>query len=255
MTAPLEDLTFDVFGRDPDFIARATPWLDRLLDRWFQIEVEGAEHVPDSGRAILVGNHGGALPYDALVLIALLQRQRGRALRPLLEDAVMTAPFLGTWMQRLGAVRASQDNAQRLLDREELVAVFPEGLLGLSKLYSHRYKLTRFGRGGFVRLAHSTKAPLIPVSILGAEDAAPLLSKVSFLFRGTDVDYLPVTPFAPLPARWSIRFGEPIDVHGELGDAPDAVSTSGLASTIRDRIQADLDALSDARGAAWHRPF
>jgi 1-acyl-sn-glycerol-3-phosphate acyltransferase len=255
MTAPLEDLTFDVFGRDPAFIARVAPWLDRLLDRWFEVEVEGLEHIPASGRAILVANHGGALPYDALVLIGLLQRRGGRALRPLLEDAVMTAPFLGTWMQRLGAVRASQDNAQRLLDREEIVAVFPEGLLGLSKLYTHRYKLTRFGRGGFVRLAHSARAPLIPVSILGAEDAAPLLTKINFLFRGTDVDYLPVTPFAPLPARWSIRFGEPIDVRAELGEAPDAVSTSGLASSIRDRIQDELDTLADARGPAWHRPF
>ena len=253
--APLRDLTFDAFGRDPAFVDRVQPRVERLIDRWFQMEVEGMQHVPAEGRAILVANHGGALPYDALVLTALLGRDRGRALRPLLEDSVMTAPFLGTWMQRLGSVRASQDNAKRLLDREELIAVFPEGLLGLSKLYKNRHKLTRFGRGGFVRLARAAQAPIIPVASLGAEDTAPLLTKVNFLFRGTRVDYLPVTPFAPLPARWSIRFGAPIDVGAELGDDPDAVATSALASRIRDQVQSSLDELEAARGAAWHRPW
>jgi 1-acyl-sn-glycerol-3-phosphate acyltransferase len=238
------EVGFDPFGRDPELIARAQPMLDALLDKYFRVEVEGREHVPQQGRALLVANHGGALPWDAIVLSAALSRG-GRAVRPLVEDPVMTAPFLGTLMTRLGCVRASQDNASRLLDRDELVAVFPEGMQGLGKLYKQRHKLQRFGRGGFVRLALRTNAPVIPVAVVGAEDTAPLLAKIellSFLKDNPSLPYVPVTPVVPLPARWRIRVGEPVDVAGEVHEA---------TARVRTAIQKSVDDLVAARGKVY----
>jgi 1-acyl-sn-glycerol-3-phosphate acyltransferase len=263
----LDETGFDPFGRDPEIEARLRPLLDGLLDRAFKVQVDGREHIPAVGeRALLVANHGGALPWDALVLTAALSRVEGaggagRPVRALVEDPVMTAPFLGTLMTRLGCVRASQDNATRLLEREELVAVFPEGMQGLGKLYRQRHKLQRFGRGGFVRLAHKTGAPILPIAIVGAEDTAPLLGKIEVFFRGSSgtgdgLPYLPVTPLfpllgplglLPLPARWRIRIGAPIDVKKEL-PALDDIAVGQLASRVREQIQRDVDELVDARG-------
>lgn len=267
MSAFLDEAGFDPFGRDPEIEARLRPVLDVLLDRIFKVQVEGREHVPSTGPALLVANHGGALPWDSLVLAAALSRpaaeaggERARSVRPLVEDPVMTAPFLGTLMTRLGCVRASQDNASRLLTRNEVVAVFPEGMQGLGKLYRQRHKLQRFGRGGFVRLAHKTGAPILPVAIVGAEETAPLLGKIEVFFRGSGVGdglpYLPVTPLfpllgplglLPLPARWRIRVGAPIDVRRELAEADD-IGVGQLAARVREQIQKDVDELVELRG-------
>lgn len=261
----LDEAGFDPFGRDPEVHARLRPLLDLLLDRYFQLVVEGAEHIPNTSRALLVANHGGALPWDALVLTAALARASdggtpARPLRALVEDPVMTAPFLGTLMTRLGCVRASQENAVRLLDRDELVAVFPEGVLGLGKLYRHRHKLQRFGRGGFVRLAMRARAPILPVAIVGAEETAPLLARLEVFFRGSGttagLPYLPITPLfpllgplglLPLPARWRIRIGAPIDVEASLPSMDD-VGVGQLAAQIRAQVQQQVDALVDERG-------
>jgi 1-acyl-sn-glycerol-3-phosphate acyltransferase len=260
-TMRISDRTYDVFGKDADLVDRVAPALDRLLDDVFALEVSGFENIPTDGRAILVANHAGAFPWDALVLTRAVARSAsGRALRPLLEDPVMTAPFVGTLMTRMGCVRASQDNAMRLLARDELIAVFPEGTLGLSKLYKHRYQLVRFGRGGFVKLAHRANAPLLPVAILGAEDASPLLAKLPGFFRGTLGSYVPVTPtfpalgplgLLPLPARWSIHVCPPVVVRDLIDDADDPVRTTDLASALRATVQKELDRLRDARTETW----
>ena len=257
MTTFLDESGFDPFGRDPDMEAKLRPALDALVDKVFKTVVEGREHIPATGRALLVANHGGALPWDALVLHVALSRG-GRSVRPLVEDPVMNAPFLGTLMTRLGCVRASQSNATRLLQRDEVAAVFPEGMQGLGKLYRHRHKLQRFGRGGFVRLALKTGAPILPVAIVGAEDTAPLLGKIELFFRGgRGLPYLPVTPLfpllgplgvLPLPARWRIRVGEPIDVAAQLNGAVDDIAIGELAATIRTRVQTGVDELVEARG-------
>lgn len=260
----LDEPGFDPFGRDPDIESRLRPLLDVLLDRVFRLHVEGAEHVPATGRVLLVANHGGALPWDALVLSAALSRPSAgpaRPVRTLVEDPVMNAPFLGTIMTRLGCVRASQDNATRLLERDEMVAVFPEGMQGLGKLYRQRHKLQRFGRGGFVRLAHRTNTRILPVAIVGGEDTAPLLGKIEVFFRGQNgaadgLPYLPVTPFfpllgplglLPLPARWRIRIGPPIDVNRELVDLNE-MAVGDIADRVRGRIQRDVDELVEQRG-------
>ncbi len=257
MTHVEQSAGFDPFGRDPDLEARLRPALDALVENVFKLQVEGSDYIPKTGRALLVANHGGALPWDALVLHLALSKT-GRSVRPLVEDPVMNAPFLGTLMTRLGCVRASQDNATRLLNRDEVAAVFPEGMQGLGKLYRHRHKLQRFGRGGFVRLALKTSAPILPVAIVGAEDTAPLIGKIELFFRGgRGLPYLPITPLfpllgplgiLPLPARWRIRVGAPIDVKAALDDRSDDLAIGEVAQSIRARIQQDVDALVEARG-------
>jgi 1-acyl-sn-glycerol-3-phosphate acyltransferase len=243
MSSPrLEDHGFDAFGHDPDFEARMEPWLDRLLDDAFRLHLEGSEHIPDDGRAILVCNHAGALPWDAVVLRAALRRDEPRRnVRPLVEDAVMSTPFIGAWMNRLGCVRASQENAVRVLERGEPVAVFPEGAL---------------------RLALRTKSPIVPVAILGAEDTAPLLSRIQLPFARGGMPHLPITPtfpllgpagLLPLPARWRIRVLEPIDVAAEVKDAADALAVGEAATRVRELLQQNLRELVEARGSAFGR--
>lgn len=261
----------DAFGKDPAVLEALRPRLDKLLDSWFRVIVEGAGHLPRDGRVILVANHGGALPWDALVLIAALSRGSpalsgtwvpGREVRPLVEDAVMTAPFLGTFLNRLGCVRASQDNATRLLDRGEACLVFPEGEQGLGKNYRRRHQLQRFGRGGFVRLAVRTDTLLLPVAVVGAEDTAPLLGRVDAFsaFFAELLPWLPVTPtfpllgplgLLPLPARWRIRIGEPVDAKDIVKDEADAVAVNALATSVRDRLQRDVTDLVEQRGGAF----
>jgi 1-acyl-sn-glycerol-3-phosphate acyltransferase len=255
---------FDPFGKDQELVDALRPRFELLLQRWFRVVVEGAEHLPLDGRALLVANHGGALPWDALVLSAALANA-GRAVRPLVEDGVITAPFLGTFLNRLGCVRASQENATRLLQRGEACLVFPEGMLGLTKTWGRRHQLQRFGRGGFVRLAVRTDTPLLPVAVIGAEETAPLLGRVEAL-SGLFADvlpYLPLTPtfpwfgplgLLPLPARWAIRIGPPIDARGRVGDESDAVAVQTLAGEVRDRIQKDVNDLAHRRGNAWLAP-
>jgi 1-acyl-sn-glycerol-3-phosphate acyltransferase len=253
----LEDHGFDAFGWDPAFEERARPLLSWLMERAFRLQIEGAQNIDADRPAILVGNHAGALPWDAVVLRAALQEHAGLTIRPLVEDAVMSSPFLGVVMNRLGCVRASQENAMRLLDRGESIAVFPEGALGLGKRYRRRYRLQRFGRGGFVRLALRARTPLVPVAILGAEDTAPLLARLTLpAKRNGGLPHVPITPtfpalglagLLPLPARWSIRVGEPIDVAAELGEDASAVEIGEMASHIRDRIQKDVRELAEER--------
>ncbi len=253
---------FDPFGKDPAVVAALKPRLDRLLDKWFRVVVEGQTAMPSSGRVIFVANHGGALPWDALVVTHALSRATNRDVRPLVEDPVITAPFLGTLMSRLGSVRASQDNATRLLSRGEACLVFPEGIQGLGKSWGRRHQLQRFGRGGFVRLAVRTKTLLVPVAVVGGEETAPLIGRLDALkaLLPDTVPWLPITPtfpwlgplgLLPLPARWRIRIGEPIDPRKTIKDEGDAVAINALAATIRDRLQKDVLELVEARGSAY----
>ena len=173
-------------------------------------------------------------------------------MRPLVEDFVFHFPYLGTLINRLGGVRACQENAQRLLDDDQLVAVFPEGIKGIGKLYRDRYKLQRFGRGGFIKLALRTRAPIVPVAIVGAEETHPMLTKVTWFAKSVGVPYVPITPtfpllgplgLLPLPSKWYVRFGEPLDLPAEHGPeaAPDRILVNRLAETVRARIQTMID--------------
>lgn len=246
----------DEMGRDPVYAARFAPVLDLLYRRYFRARTEGVEHIDSSGRAILVANHSGALPYDALMLMRAveLEHPAHRRVRPLLEDDVFHAPFLGPFMNRLGGVRACPENAERLLADGEVVAVFPEGIQGSAKLYRDRYRLQRFGRGGFIKLALRTRSPIIPVAIVGAEEASPTLARVEWLGRAMGISQLPVSPAGvlPLPSKWSLRFGAPIDLGAEhpREAADDRLLVARLADRVRTQIQEMIDELLSQRGSA-----
>jgi 1-acyl-sn-glycerol-3-phosphate acyltransferase len=242
----------DDFGFDAAFAARVQPLLELLYERWWRVELRGAEHVPSVGRVLLVANHsGGFLPYDGLMLAHGLRTRRpggGREVRPLVEDFVYHFPALGPVLARLGAVRASAANAGRLLASEHAVAVFPEGAKGVGKYYRERYRLQRFARGGFVTLALRTGAPIVPVAIIGAEEIHPVIAKWHWLARLLKLPYFPVTPtfpwlgalgLVPLPSKWRIVCGAPIDFAAEFGRdaADDDLTVNRLRERVREHVQ------------------
>ena len=250
----------DDFGRDPRATARWEWLFEFLYSRWFRVEASGLENVPARGRALLVANHAGTLPYDSAMVMHAVRRDHPsrRDVRPLVEDTVFHLPFLGPIMNRIGGVRADPENAERLLHKDELVAVFPEGEKGMGKLWKDRYKLQRFGRGGFVKLALRTRSPIIPVAVVGAEEAAPMLGKVTWFAKNIGIPWIPVTPtfpwfgptgLLPLPSKWHIRFGEPIDLGAQYGAsaADDRLLVNRLADQIRSQIQEMVEDLISKR--------
>lgn len=256
----------DDFGYDPAFHARLAPLLHALYAQWWRVETSGLEHVPLTGRLLLVGNHsGGFFPYDGVMIAEALRAHHpggGRQARPLVEDFVYQAPFLGPLLARAGVVRASSQNARRLLTREQAVIAFPEGAKGLGKYYRDRYRLQRFARGGFVSLALQTGAPLVPVAVVGAEEIHPILARWGWAARGLDLPYFPVTPtfpwlgllgLVPLPTKWRIVFGAPIDLGAHYG--PDAhrdeLLVNRLKEEIRERIQRMLVAALSERDSVF----
>jgi 1-acyl-sn-glycerol-3-phosphate acyltransferase len=251
----------DDFGLDPTYEARVQPLFELLYQRYFRVETVGLEHIPGSGRALLIGNHSGTIPFDGVMLKTAigLHHPARRAMRWLAEDFVFHFPFLGAFMNRIGAVRACQENAQRLLAQESLLAVFPEGIQGIGKLYRERYRLQRFGRGGYIKLALRTGTPIVPVAIVGGEETYPLLLKLTKLAKPLGVPFVPVTPLfpwlgpvglLPLPSRWRISVGAPIAELAEYGpaDAEDPIVVNRLNERVRHAIQELLDSALTARG-------
>jgi 1-acyl-sn-glycerol-3-phosphate acyltransferase len=238
----------DVYGRDARLSEAVAPLVDFLYSRWFRVEVEGATRVPTGG-ALLVANHAGALPLDGPMLHEALRRERPDLpdSRWLAEDQVFYAPLLGTLFNRLGAVRASPDSATRLLAEGRPVLIFPEGIQGIGKPFRDRYRLQRFGRGGFVKLALRTGRPILPVAIMGAEETLPLLGKLPGGPLG--VPYLPVTPL-PLPAKWRIRIGEPLQTPPGAKETDLSVVES-LVEATRSTIEHMLRELLGARGGVF----
>ena len=250
----------DEFGRDPNVAAKVDPLLEFLYRTYFRVETRGLGHIPDEGRALIVANHSGTLPYDgAMIMHAVRKEHRARReVRPLVEDFVFHFPYLGTLMNRIGGVRACPENAERLLTQDQLVAVFPEGIKGIGKLYKERYQLQRFGRGGFVKLALKCDAPIIPTAVVGAEEIHPMVTKVTWLAKSFGIPYLPVTPtfpflgpvgLVPLPTKWFIAFGEPLYFNAEYGadGANDRILVNKLAEQVRMRIQEMIDGLLKTR--------
>ncbi|MCY1047491.1 1-acyl-sn-glycerol-3-phosphate acyltransferase [Corallococcus sp. bb12-1] len=241
----------DDYGKDAGLVENLQPVLDFLYEQYWRVSVEGVDHVP-RGAAILVANHSGALPYDGLVMSQVLQRERPdlREARWLVEDQVFHAPMLGTLFNRLGAVRASPENALRLLDEHRPLVVFPEGYQGASKPFAERYRLKRFGRGGFVKLALRTGAPIVPVAIVGAEETSPLLGRLPGGFLG--FPSLPLTAPGPLPAKWTIRFGEPLTMEGLPPESADDLGeVQRLTEQTREAIQSMLQALLRERRSVF----
>jgi 1-acyl-sn-glycerol-3-phosphate acyltransferase len=253
----------DDFGLDPKYDARLRPLMDLLYTRYFRAQVDGMDHVPVAGPALLVANHSGSLPYDALMLKTALRREHGghRSLRWLVENHVFYMPFVGSLLNRMGAVRACQENAERVLRSGQLLAVFPEGQKGQGRLYRDRYRLQRFGRGGFIRLCMRTRTPLVPCAIVGPEEAMPLLYKLENFARIGGVPYMPITPtfpwlgpigLVPAPTRWYFLFGAPIafDAYGPDA-ATDDVLVGRLSERVRATIQTMIDGVLASRRSVW----
>jgi 1-acyl-sn-glycerol-3-phosphate acyltransferase len=248
--------------------------VEGLLDRtvyeflyhyWFRVDVEGLEHVPSVGGALLVSNHGGAVPPDAAMIAKAIKEEhaRPRRLHLTVEHFFKGFPGLSMLVAKLGGVPAHPANVHRLLhDEEELVLVFPEGAKATEKLYKDRYKLRRFGRGGFVEAAMRAGTPIVPIAIVGAEEAMPVFAQVNALKRITGLIYFPITPTFPhlgvlgglvyLPSKFRIRFLEPIPTD-QWGSEPwnDRALVQEVAEEVRARIQAELVEMLSKRRSIW----
>lgn len=227
----------DSWGRSDSTVESLAPIFDFLYDKWFRTGIEGIENVP-SGGALLVANHAGAVPPDATQIIWAIRRELDRPLYMLGDELVGRVPVLGRVFRRLGGVEANPESAHILLGREgRLGLVFPEGTKGTAKHMSERYRLRRFGRGGFVRVALDAGVPVVPVAVMGAEEAMPVIGNLPRAAAILNVPYLPIAPLVWLPVKFRVRFLEPIDV---AGGPTDDHSIQMLADEIRDRIQAAL---------------
>ena len=242
----------DEFGVDGQALARAAPLLDFLFERWWRVFVSGSEHIPRDGGVLFVANRSGVLPYDGLMIAHALAREFGSARRPrfLVADWLTSLPFAQSLLARVGGVRACADNAQRLLRAGHWVIAFPEGQKGALKLFHDRYRLQRFARGGFVSIALRERAVIVPVGVVGAEEAHPVLYDSPFATRLLGVPAL-VTPtfpllgplgLVPLPSQWRIRFGEPIAFEGAPeGAADDPLYLNRETERIRSAVQRIVD--------------
>ncbi|HEX8855420.1 MAG TPA: lysophospholipid acyltransferase family protein [Thermoleophilaceae bacterium] len=255
----------DDWGRSERIVSLMEPVLDFYYDYWFRVEVEGIENVPAEGGALLVSNHSGALPPDAPMIIWAIRREHPapRPVYMLGEHWFKGYPGVGMLANKIGLVAAHPANAQRLLrDEGRLVLVFPEGQKGSRKLYWQRYRLRRFGRGGYVKTALRSGVPIVPIAVIGAEEAMPIFAHVPLLQRLTGLIYFPVNHAFPhfglaaagmyLPAKFKIRFLSPIslDDYGPE-DADDLQLVQSLSEHVRACIQREVDALVAARKSVW----
>jgi 1-acyl-sn-glycerol-3-phosphate acyltransferase len=249
----------DEFGFDAELTDKVIhPILRTLYRDWFRTEVLGVEHLPDTGGALVVGNHSGTLALDALILSVAVpdKHPRARHLRLLGADLVFRLPIVAELARKSGVTVACNPDAERLMSGGELVGVFPEGFKGIGKKYADRYKLQRFGRGGFVSAALRTGTPIVPVAIVGAEEIYPILADVKPLARLLGLPYFPLTPtfpwlgplgMVPLPSKWLIQFCPPIPTAHLTEHADDPMVVFDLADEVRETIQATLHTLLEKR--------
>ena len=254
----------DEWGFDEQFAEAVYPWFEFLYDVWWRVEAVGVRHVPSHGRALLVANHAGSLfPFDASMILGAIMKQHPlpRWARFLVLDWAFLLPFISTFMRRVGGVPASPHNATRLLEQDELVMAFPEGVKGTGKPFSERYRLQRFGRGGFVEVALRAGAPIVPVAVVGSEEIYPKLGDAKPLARAIGAPFVPITPtfpwlgplgLIPLPSKWRIEFCEPLDL-SEFG--PEAAGDPRLLFDVSERVRETIqDRLYDnlvKRGSAF----
>ncbi len=253
----------DEFGYDAKFTETVRPFFEFLYTVWWRVEVEGIEHVPAGGPALVVANHSGVLPWDGIMINLAVRHEHParRECRMLALDMFALLPFLAPLLAQTGAVRASQENGERLLRKGELVGVFPEGVKGIGKPFARRYRLARFGRGGFVRLALRTGAPIVPCAVVGAEEIHPVLARADWIGRPFGLPYFPLTPtfphlgplgVVPLPTRWSIAFGDPLAVDRYGPDAAeDPILVNRLSEEVRTTVQRMIDGRLARRRSIW----
>jgi 1-acyl-sn-glycerol-3-phosphate acyltransferase len=253
----------DEFGHDQRFSETILPVFEFLYTIWWRVEVQGIEHVPEAGSGLIVANHSGVLPYDGLMINLAVRHEHParRTCRMLALDMFALLPFLAPLLSRSGAVRANPENAERLLHKGALVGVFPEGVKGVGKPFKKRYRLARFGRGGFVRIALRTGAPILPCAVVGAEEIHPMVGQVDFVGKPFGLPYFPITPtfpllgplgLVPLPSKWSIEFGDAVrtDTYGPDA-ADDPILVNRLSEQVRTTIQRMIDGRLARRRSVW----
>jgi 1-acyl-sn-glycerol-3-phosphate acyltransferase len=256
------DYEIDEFGFDPQLTEEVLAPIARLLHRrWFRVDWVGIENVPPQGSALLVSNHAGTLPWDAIVMKFGVLDQAGRHVRLLAADLAFRLPFVGPLARKSGNTLAIPEDALRLLEAGQLLGVFPEGYKGLGKPYRERYKLQRFGRGGFIEIALRARAPIVPVSVVGSEEVAPMLLDARPLARLFGFPYFPVTPtfpwlgplgLIPLPTKWIVEFGDPIRTDDMADDAwQDPLTVFELTDRVRDEIQQTVHRNLPLRRSMW----
>ncbi len=253
----------DHWGRSESARKRAARLYEPIYSKWFRAELSGIENVPTTGGALLVANHAGALPPDAPLIIHGVEKEVGRPVYGMAEHLFRSVPFVGTAWARGGGVAGHPENAHRLLhDEGQLALVFPEGAKGPGKKFTERYQLARFGRGGFVEVAMRAGVPIIPIAVVGAEEAMPNITTLPRLAKIVGLPFVPVTPqmlvLGPLgvlayaPAKFEVRFLEPV----EFADKPNLPRYSRArvmehADQIRDQIQAELYDMLRERRSVW----
>jgi 1-acyl-sn-glycerol-3-phosphate acyltransferase len=257
------DYPEDEWGFDEQFAEAAMPFLDFLYERWWRVQVTGVRNVPSHGRALLVANHAGIFPWDGGMIGTGIVREHPlpRFTRFLVLNWAFELPYVSMAIRKLGGVPASPYNAVRLLEQDELVGVFPEGVKGTSKDFSDRYRLQRFGRGGFVDLALRTGSPIVPVAVVGSEEIYPKIGEAKLLARLTGAPFFPITPtfpllgplgLVPLPSKWRIEFCDPIETAHYGRDAgQDRALVFELSERVRETIQAKVYENLVKRGSAF----
>jgi 1-acyl-sn-glycerol-3-phosphate acyltransferase len=232
-----------------------------VAEKWFRIEVRGIDNIPVDGGALVVSNHSGTLPVDALMTMSTIHERTGRFIRPLGADLVFRLPVVSSLARKTGATLACNEDAERMLRGGELVGVWPEGFKGIGKPFSERYRLQRFGRGGFVSAALNTGVPIVPLSVVGAEEIYPMIGNLPSLARLLGVPYLPITPtfpwlgplgMIPLPSKWLMEFGEPIRTDTiPAGAAEDPMFVFNVTDQVRETIQQTLYSLLRERESVF----
>jgi 1-acyl-sn-glycerol-3-phosphate acyltransferase len=208
---PVGSFGYDAWGYNVDTLKVGMGLFDKIYTNYFKVETYGIENVPADGRVLLIPNHSGQLPMDGVLIgMAMARRDKDpRATRAMIERFFPTVPFLGNMLNSIGAVIGDPINCARMLDNDEAIIVFPEGVRGSGKLYDKRYQLQRFGNG-FMHLAVKHKAPIIPVGVVGCEETMPALYNIKPLADMLGVPYVPITTPVPLPAKVSLHFGKPM---------------------------------------------
>jgi 1-acyl-sn-glycerol-3-phosphate acyltransferase len=239
----------DEWGLDREYLDTVKPFFDFLYKVYWRVQTSGIENIPETGRALLVVNHSGQLPWDGAMVANAVMREHSsqRLVRTLFADWFPTLPFFSQMFVKCGQVLATEDNGRRLLEQDELVAVYPEGYKGVGKLYNERYKLARFGRGGFIKMAIRTHSPIIPTCVVGAEETYISLSKSETMAKLIGFPYFPLTPtfpwtgllgFVPLPTKWAIDFGMPIPMDEYPEEAAEDIAlVSQLTDQVRNAVQ------------------
>jgi 1-acyl-sn-glycerol-3-phosphate acyltransferase len=257
------EYTLDEYGMDAELVDLVRPLSSFLYRTYWRVGVEGLAYVPDEGRALLVANHGGVLPWDAVMIASAVLEDHSspRVVRTLYPSIFRFLPGVGRILTTFGQVADTAENAARLLEQDQLVLVFPEGAEGLGKLFWNRYKIQRFRRGGSAGLAIRAGAPIVPVAVVGAEETYPMLADIRPLAEALRLPFFPVTPLfpwlgplglIPLPSKWSIAFGEPIAT-AEYG--PDAADDPALVARLGEEVRARVQELLDERLAARPSAF